>query len=478
MAVRRQKRSENAETPSDLNRTSLRGASLYALRRLELLEGSREEAARRLVTEFRRQPNHPLAGESPESVEAWFGRRGVPKKILGNPVALAFLFTDLGALASRHDADENARERRRKVLAHTGLLDESELEPRHDRDVLRVPARLDEIRAFERLKKIGERLLGEEAELRKRPRSMAAALADELGVPLRTVRRWFDEGRITGAGYRRFRQHERESKAAQAQQKRDRKVFQKLLTAGRKPLVIRKLGERYWDKKKARWVTPRKQIEAPQVPVFRPSEGYYGGDTTSGYRWNMPVRQYLGPAVLARLVQQALNVPMAAFRKRMRNRLPEWAVFVVVSVLYREDGDRGHPIEARSGSGYRYGANVREDLALAFEEGRRFVVKDAYTSGNWPTLKEAVTEFEKRMWKEIATDDLTWIHGLVVWNFRRRTAEEWAEIVERRRLESDARYRQKKARKKTKTRQRLTERGRQARREFEERQAKKRGKKR
>jgi hypothetical protein len=475
VASRGRKRSENAETPSDLNRKSLRGASLFALRRLELLEGSREAAIARLLGEFRRQPNHPLAGESPESLDRWFGRRGIPEKILGDPVALAFLFTDVSALVVRHDVDERTRQRRRQVLAHTGLLDVSELEPDTDRAVLEVPSRLEEVRALQRLKKMGEKLIAREAEYRQRSRSLAAAVADELGVPLRTVRRWLDEGRISGAGYRRFRQHERQKRASEAQDKRDRKVFQQLMTAGRKPFVVRKVGERYWDRKKAKWVTPRKMVEAPTVPVFRSSEGYYGGDMTSGYRWNTAVRDYLTPASLGKMLRIVRELPKTAFRKRMRRRLPEWAVFIVVSALYSQDGDRGHPVEARSGSGYRYGAHVREDLAAVFEEARRFVVKESYTSGNWPSLEAALAEFERRMWLEIQSDDLTWVHGIVVWNFRRRTAEEWASIVEARRLESVERYRAKKRSKKTKTRKTLSARGKAARAEYEQR--KKRGKK-
>lgn len=476
MASRGRKRSENAETPHDLNRKSLRGASLFALRRLELLEGGRDKAALRLLGEFRRQPGHPLAGESSESIERWFGSRGIPEKILGDPVALAFVFTDVSALVTRHDADERARERRRQVLAHTGLLDPSELEAQHDRSVLEVPRRLDEVRALERLKKMGEGLLAREAEYRQRPRSLAAAVADELGVPLRTVRRWFDEGRISGAGYRRFRQHERQKKASEAQDKRDRKVFQQLMTAGRKPFVVKKVGERYWDRKKAKWVTPRKTVEAPQVPVFRASEGYYGGDMTSGYRWNMPVRDYLTPASLGKMVRMVRELSKTGFRKRMRRKLPEWAVFIVISALYSEHGDRGHPVEARSGSGYRYGAHVREDLAAVFEEAKRFVVKEAYTSGNWSTLEAALAEFERRMWLEIQSEDLTWVHGLVVWNFRRRTAEEWASIVEARRLRGVERRAAKKRAKKTRTRKALTARGKAARAEYERNQ-KKRGKK-
>lgn len=472
MASRGRKRSENAERHDDLERRSLRGASLFALRRLEYLEGGRTEAATRLVAEFRRQANHPLAGESVEAVEKWFGRRGIPEKILKDPVALAFLFTDIGAAAARHDQDERARERRRRVLAHTGLLDASELDPGSDESVLLVPKRLDEIRAFERMAKMGQELLAHEAEYGQRPRSIAAAVAEEVGVPLRTVRRWFEEGRITGGSYRRFRQHEREKKASLAQDKRDRKVFQQLMTAGRKPFVVKKVGERYWDRRKAKWVTPRKTVEAPQVPVFRTSEGYYGGDMTSGYRWNIAVRDYLSPALLAKLVRQVKELPMGAMRKRMRRRLPEWAVFVVVSVLYREDGDRGHPIEARSGSGYRYGAHVREDLAEAFAEAKRFVVKDAYTSGNWPSLAAALAEFERRMWLEIKAGDLTWVHGLVVWNFRRRTAEEWASIVEARRIRSQQRRTGKKRLKKSKAAKGLRARGKAARSEYEKRKKK------
>lgn len=475
MAASRQKRSENAETRRELNRKSLRGASLFALRRLELLEGSREAAVGRLLHEFRRQPNHPLAGESSESVDRWFGRRGVPKKVLGDPVTLAFLFTDLSAITARHDRDENSRERRRKVLAHTGLLSESELEPRHDREVLRVPARLDEIRALERLKAMGERLLAEEKEYRQRPRSLAAAVAEELRVPLRSVRRWLSEGRISGAGYRLFRQHERQVKATRAQEKTDRKVFQELMTAGRKPLTITKKRKRYFDSKKAKWITPKPRVvEAPQVPVFRPSEDYYGGDLTSGFRWSIPIREYLSPALLPKLVHEARSIDYSKFRERMRRQrnLDTWSVFVVVSVLYKKEGERGHPIEARSGSRYRYGGNTRDDLELKFPKvGSRFVVKDAYTSGNWPTREAAIAEFESVMWKEIQAGDLTWIHGLVVWNYRRRPAEEWAEIVEARRVESKQRYNRNKRLKeeaaKKKTRKRLTERGRAERERYE-----------
>lgn len=467
MASRGRKRSENAETRQDLDRKSLRGASLFALRRLEVLEGGRENAARRLQGEFRRQSNHPLAGESTESIERWFGGRGIPEKILGDPVALAFLFTDLSSAVTRHDLDERARERRRQVLAHTGLLDESELEEGHDRAVLQVPSRLDEVRALERVKKLGQKILATEAEYRERPRSLAAAVAEEIGVPLRSVRRWLEEGRVTGGGYRAFRQYERRKKASDEQSKRDRKVFQQLMTAGRKPFVVQKKGERYWDRKKAKWVTPRKTVEAPVVPTFRSSEGYYGGDMTSGYRWNLPMRDYLSPALIAKMVRAVRELPKGSFRKRMRRRLPEWAVFVVVSVLYEKDGDRGHPIEARSGSGYRYGAHVREDLAEVFEEAKRFVVKDAYTSGNWPSLEAATAEFELRMWKEVRSGDLTWVHGLVVWNFRRRTAEEWASIVEARRLKGVERRAKKKRAKKTRTREQLNARGKAARAQYE-----------
>lgn len=477
MASRGRKRSENAETPHDLNRKSLRGASLFALRRLELLEGSREAAARRLVGEFRRQSNHPLAGESPESIEQWFGRRGIPEKILGDPVALAFVFTDLSALAARHDVDERSRQRRRQVLAHTGLLDASELEPGDDHSVLEVPSRLAEVRALERVKKLGQEILSREAEYRQRPRSLAAAVAEELGVPLRTVRRWLEEGRVTGAGYRRFRQHERQKKASETADKRDRKVFQQLMTAGRKPFQITKEGESYWDKKKALMVKkPDTIVEAPRVPVFRSSEGYYGGDMTSGYRWNFAIREYLTPALLGKVAKIVRELPKTEFRNRMRRRLPEWAVFVVISALYREDGQRGHPVAARSGSGYRYGAMVRQDLAEVFSEAKNFVVKETYTSGNWPTLEAAHAEFDLRMWKEIASGDLTWVHGLVVWNFRRRTAQEWAGIVELRAMESKQRYEKKKADEKTKTRKALTARGKAARAEYERNQ-KKRGKK-
>lgn len=416
-----------------------------------------------------------MADVSLERLERWFVR-GIPKPILADPVRLAFVFTDLNALVARHDETENQRLARRHRLAYTGLLDPTELRPGDDPAMATRATRLERIRAARSLQAIGERLVREAAAL-GRVRTAPGLLAEALGVKRRTVEHWLLDGKVSGFGLGKLRRYQREEKAVAEVDKAERRVFRELMTAGRKPHVIRSRGEDYYDEAKGRWVYGVEKKEAPVVPTFRSSEGYFGGDATHGYRWSIAERELLSAALLQKMVREALSVPRARYLHWIRGdrrgakfdaELPEWVVYIVVSVLYSKEGERGHPVEARSGSRRAYGANTRSDLEPRFpEHANRFVVKDAYSSGNHATLKEAVVEFEKRVWKEIQTSDLTFVHGLVVWNFRRRTSPEQALIFEQKSLDAKTKRIRKKKIIKQRTGKRLRALGREARAAYE-----------
>ena len=403
-----------------------------------------------------------------EQIQLWF-TDGISPEHLADPVKVAMIFTDVSALTRRHelggkeglDETAEARKAKHKKLAFTGLLEPSELEPDEDPAMAKKVRLRDRKNAKKRLEAIGKKIAAKEAELGNK-RSVAAVMAEQLGVKVSTVRRWLESGQVSEAGTYKFLQYELGEKGDREVERQERKIFEQLLKAGRKPHTIRKEGERYWDAKKARWVRVVKTEEAPVVPRFRGSEGYYGGDGTSGYRWNMRVGDYLTPTLLRQMMRMALTVPTEGFRRRIKRKLPEWAVFVVVSVLYATDGQRGHPV--RSAAGHLYGKNVRSDLEPQFpKHANRFVVKDAYSSGNQDTLPAAVAAFEKRLWPEIKSGDRIYVHGLVVWNFRRRTTDEQAAIVEQRRLLSKQNRAKKKRVAKEKFRRKLGREGRAAR---------------
>lgn len=458
MASRRpRKKSEKKRSASELtDRSTLRGAAWFALQRLAVLEDGPDKAAALLSKKLAARAG-AFEGLTPEEIESWFSK-GLPKSLLADPVKVAMVFTDVMAMTRRHELggpeglDETTERRKAKhqKLAYTGLLDPKELEPDEDPAMARKVSRLDRIRAAERIRALGEKLAAKAAELGEK-RSPAAIMAEQLGVKASTVRRWLKDGKTSESGAYKHQRYEREEKGDREVEAAERRIFQELLKAGRKPHTIRKQGETYWDKKKGEWVTPEPTFEqAPVVPKFRATEGYYGGDATSGYQWAMPVRDYLTPTLLEKMKGMALGVSMGKFRKRMRRVMPEWAVFIIVSVLYSTDGKRGHPVKT-AGDKHTYGKNVRDDLAPKFpDHANRFVVKDAYSSGNYPTLKLAVEAFDKRLWSEIKSGDRIWVHGVVVWNFRRRSQEEQAERSESRHATMRAKYKAKEARGKEK----------------------------
>lgn len=479
MAARRRKRSETTgksgkgqRDAGDLTaRQTLRGASLWALKRLEVLEDGRDAAAQKLGERLRRRPG-PLSAVTDEEIALWM-KRGVPRSILGDAPSLAIVFTEVSALIARHDETDLSRGRKVQKLAFTGLLDPRELRPGDDPSMARRARPLDEIRAGTRLRTLGKRLVRELEQKGLPARSEASVLAEELGAPQKTIEGWLEAGRVTGSGLSRFRQYEAQRKAEKSEERGESQIFQKLLQAGRKPHVIT-TKRRYYSGKKAEYVTETTETEAPQVPVFRPSHGYYGGDYTSGYRWAIPIRQYLSPALIGEMTRKALAVPLAPMRKRIRHKLPDWLVFAVVSVLYKHDA-KGPPREALSGSKYKYGKNIRQDLVPQFPElALRFVVKDAYYGGKQPTLKEAVEAFDQRLWIEVRGGDRVWIHGVVVWHYRRRTREEIAEFMEKKSLEQKQRRKQKERIAREKAQRRLSRQGRAARAAYESR---KKGKK-
>jgi hypothetical protein len=469
-ARRPRNRSETKSSQRELDRSSLRGAALFALQRLAVLEESPEKAAAALKTKLDARAG-AFADVTVEQITGWFAK-GVPKEILADPVKVAMIFTDVSSMTRAHEVtglDETALARKAKhqKLAYTGLLDPKELEPDEDPSIARRVGKLDQIRAAKRIKAIAERIAKAKAERRDK-RSLASIVAEQLKVKPSTARRWLKEGKVSKDGVYKLKRYDLEEKGDREVEREERKIFAELLKAGRKPHTIRKKGARYWDPKKAKWVTPVKTEQAPVVPTFRGSEGYYGGDGTSGYRWNMRVAAYLTPTLLAQMKRMALSVPMEAYRKRIRRKLPEWTVFVVVSALYVKDGDRGHPV--KSAAGRLYGQNVRSDLEPKFpEHANRFVVKDVYSSGNHPTLETAAVEFDKRMWREIKSGDRVYVHGLVVWNFRRRTTDEQAERIEARRLQAKEHRARKKRLTKAKFGKTLRQKGKAAKAEFDRR---------
>lgn len=470
MAARRPRKRSDQKKPQkkpELDRTSLRGAAQYALARLAVLEDGADKAAALLKARLDARAG-VFADVTVEQIELWF-TKGISPELLADPVKVAMIFTDVSALTRRHelggkeglDETAQARKAKHKKLAFTGLLEPSELEPDEDPAMAKKVSLRDRKNAKKRLEAIGKKIAQKEAELGEK-RSVAAVMAEQLGVKPSTVRRWLESGQVSEAGTYKFLQYELGEKGDREVERQERKIFEELLKAGRKPHTIRKEGERYWDAKQARWVKVMKTEEAPVVPKFRGGEGYYGGDGTSGYRWNTPIRDYLTPTLLRQMMRMALTVPTEGLRRRIKRKMPEWAVFVVVSVLYAVDGQRGHPV--RSAAGHLYGKNVRSDLEPQFpKHANRFIVKDAYSSGNQDSLPSAVAAFEKRMWPEIKSGDRVYVHGLVVWNFRRRTTSEQADIVEQRRLQAKQKRAKKKRIAKEKFKRQLGKEGRAAR---------------
>ena len=117
-----------------------------------------------------------------------------------------------------------------------------------------------------------------------------------------------------------------------------------------------------------------------------------------------------------------VSLLMRSFRRMLRRWLPEWRVTAIVSELNV------------SGEAPKSGDKVREDIAEEHELGKDFIVEEVISGGNG-TRKNAVRNFVARCKEEIESGDVFFVHGLSVWNFRRRTNEEVRERLESKRLE-------------------------------------------
>lgn len=404
----------------------------WALARFAVLSDGLGAATRLLSDDLQ---GSALGALDERELAAFVNKGQVPAWFADEAKQRAFLAA-LGARLHRWDATSAEREQRKQKLAYTGLLDPRELGPSDDRRMAAAPNLLESVRAGDRAKKLAEKLEGTLKKLGLKPKSRASLLAEEVGVPAKVAREWLSSGRISERWLAAWFQYEEQQKSQAKGSKDEDRVFRELMRLGRKKATKKVAITR---RRKGRVVSVEVEQDEPETPTFRASNKYYGGSETSGWRWGEPIRQYLTAATLPMIVATAARFKRPSVgRFKQPGRFPSWSVYVVVSSLYGKEGRTGR-VQSVSGR-YKYGDKVRQDLSNQFPRlGNRFVVSDVYSSGEQGSFKAALAEFQKRLREEYESDQKIWVHGVVVWNYRRRTEAEQKAALEVRRLEMEAR---------------------------------------
>ena len=422
----RQKREKRPATEPIAN--PLHAEILRALARLVAIEGSISATARVL------QIIAPSLELGRRELSRWL-QRGIPPGALAGDREAALLFAILARL-KRHDSDQPARDARDRKIAESKVAAEILRTFRHKRERKRLVdllrgwcRRHDEVARFRGLRESG-----------------VQRFASELGVRAELLRAALRPGEESMSvklfqAFRRFEQRE----AEQAEEDEiDRAKMDELMALASVPAERRirvqrwrrvRDGDRFVRRKVWVWVVRQEQV-TPKVPN---GSWQFSGEGTHGWRWGWHIGRYLLPRLHPsgkdgwKTIEEFVRFALAVPGLEPSHRYPEWNVFVLASEL----GDNA--VGSKSAE-YRY---------LGHEDSRRFVVSEAYSSGNRrpPRARERAisspkTEttrqgFIQHMGEGLDGSNVIFAHGGIAWNFRRRTEDEKKRIEKARKENVD-----------------------------------------
>jgi len=393
----RQKR-ENA--PSDPVTNALHAEIVSALRRLVAIEGSIAATARVL------QIIAPSLELKRQELSRWLQRGSIPAGALKGDRQQALLFAIVARL-KRYDTDQPARDARDRKIKESEAA----------REILQTFRQKKERKRFIETLRGWCRRHGEVAQLRGIRQSGVQRFADELGVRAALLREALRPGEESVSvklflAFRRFEQREREQAEEDAI---DRAKMDVLLQLTSVPKVVIRKG---------------KIIHEPVPAKIVTGDAEFSGQGTFGWRWTKKFSTYLLPRLHPsgkdawKVVEDFVRFALEAPGLLPAERYPEWNVYALGSRL--GENEVGSKQEHRRIEGN--------------DDSRRFVVNEAYSSGNRrpPRARQRAISsveldektgskklgFVQRIAEGIESLDVIYLHGGVVWNFRRRTPEE------------------------------------------------------
>lgn len=261
-----------------------------------------------------------------------------------------------------------------------------------------------------------KRLAGELRALRRRREladgrwSPERELARALDVRTDRLRRWLAKGRVPAAYMAEFDRWAQESAEEQMRSMREQGQVETLLAAAKKPGWAPRLPG-----------SERRRARA--TPDVRNEHGRVEGESYVGYAWNLRVEAWFSYEGLARWCDWALSLERRDLPRHARaHRL--WIVTALTSVLLRP-GVKG----PKSPGGYRhFGKRSQQAMAARLQIGTPISSGRVERGG----LEEAVRRFRAEFDETASLGHRIFVHGIVVRNWRVRSASEQASYRERR----------------------------------------------
>lgn len=364
-------------------------------------------------------------------------RRGLPRRMLRDEVGLRQLATIVYAQLAIWNQPGTKRDAREQRLLHSAQFTAFLLNTRERRrvreEVRRWAARFQRaawLIDYEPSDSNEHIQLLPPGRGRRQGRGIEL-FAHTLGVKPELVKGWIDRGAVDPLMLAAYRKFETGVEVSRVELEPDKLLMLDLMERARQPqtravYVTRK------DATTGRRVRVEREREEPVTSDIRTGDGPFGGDMTSGHKWRLRIGEFVKPVLdigepgarrqgvdgyglLERMVEFARGI--AALPAR---RFDQWVIMTVSAELVREGG--GTP---------KYGKAVR---MLGHERSRDFVVNEPASSGNKSSREEALAVFTERFKEVLGSHNLTYVHGFVVWQYRRRTPREIELRVEARRL--------------------------------------------
>lgn len=357
-------------------------------------------------------------------------RRGLPDELFEDEPSLGEFITLVYGRLSFWDEPEQ-RGARLKRLAYTGLLDKKDLRRDEPQEYLQELDTKEPAALGAWLKGWIERETAHRKACGEKKFDVASELAVELGIAGKAVRSWARRQKVPREFYRMIDQRRRWDAHEKMLTEGDRVLFLELMELARKPA-------KYQEKRTVRKrrngqiieTVETVELDEPVTPTFRSSSALWQGDAVSGWRWGLRIGEFLSPAVVLRMLHFARSVKPTLPRK-----MPFWRVTAIGSWLNRGRGKKSPYRGGHIGSGKK----VRKDLSESHpHDGNNFVVEEGYTSGAYTSRSFAIEQFRKRMCAGLEQKDLIYIHGVIVYNFRKRDPREFAAQIEMRQLRQQA----------------------------------------
>lgn len=337
----------------------------------------------------------------------------------------------LYAQFARHDVDAPTRQRRERKIERTRMareLVEYVAQPEERKKLV------ESIRGWcNRYQQIADVRKLRQSGVQKFSGILSAALSSlgETGLSVDTVRRALGGGATSVRLFAAYREFERQEKVRRAIDAEEREKMEELIELARVPKEIVVGHETRTQNGRRR----RVPIIRHEPVVANVGESGAFGDATEGYRWEKKVELFLLPRVdPSGRDGWAVVEAMATFARSApgllpRAKYPEWMVYALCSELVEES----KPLHEGSKRTFR--------PDLDHEDARRFIVNEAYSSGLCRGKDErelrrckgrdkAVDRFIVHIGKGIDSPNVIFVHGVIAWNFRRRSVGELAVIEE------------------------------------------------